>query len=130
MPRSSVLLTPRAVDAQAVAEAAGAVCAQLDAPELTLQPVDDGAALQVLAGAELLLTVTRPRVLPRLDESARLRPGADTAGVRVPTFWTDAYTPWTASGAIGVAILTEIARALGGVVDHDRSPKPTTAADG
>lgn len=130
MPRSSVLLTARAVDAQVVAEAAGAVRQRVDAAQLTLQPVDDGAALQVLVGTEVALTVTRPRVLPRLDEAARLRPGLDTASIAVPAFWTDAWTPWTAAGMLGVVILDEIASALDGAVDHDRTPGASAASDG
>ena len=125
MPRSSVLITARVVDAQAVAEAAGAVRARLGwGQELTLLPLDDGAALQVLADTELLVTVTRPRVLPQVDEIVRLRPDVDTAGIAVPAFWTDAFAPWGAAGDIGLAIIDEIAVSLGGIADHDPAPPP------
>ncbi|WP_404442050.1 hypothetical protein LG315_06750 [Microbacterium marinum] len=123
MPRSSVLITARVVDAQAVAEAAGAVRARLGwGHELTLLPVDDGAALQILAGTELVLTVTRPRVMPRIDEIVRLRPDVDTTGIAVPAFWTDAFTPWGPAGDIGRAIIDEIAAAQDGIADHDPAP--------
>lgn len=125
MPRSSVLITARIVDAQAVAEAAGAVRARLGwERELTLLPLDDGAALQVLADTELLVTITRPRVLPQIDEIVRLRPDVDTTGIAVPAFWTDAFTPWGAAGDIGLAMIDEIAAAHGGVADHDPVPPP------
>lgn len=134
MPRSSSLITPHPVDAQAVAEAAGEVWRQLAAQradeahavrtpppeEFELRQVDGGAALQVLAGAELLLTVLPPRLLPRHDEVRRLRPGLDVSALPLPSFWSEVYTPWEPSGALGVAIVQTLAARVGGVVAHDQ----------
>ena len=36
-----------------------------------------------------------------------------------PAFWTDAYTPWTPGGLIGIAVLDTLAESLGARIDHD-----------
>lgn len=117
MPRSSVLLTPEPIDGDAIARAAGSVWAagvdlDADADAFTLQPVDGGAALQVLAAGAPVLTVLRPRMLPSPDEIARLLPEAPHPLPAV-SWWTEAYTPWTDEGRIGVAILDAAATAGG-----------------
>lgn len=118
MPRSSVVLGSVPVDADTIARAAGAVWvkADPDAGDLELVPVDGGAVLQVRAGGRAVLSVLRPRLLPTLDEIDRLLPGIDApAGT---AWWTDAYTPWSPEGAIGVAILDAAAEASGALVVH------------
>ena len=119
MPRSSVVLRTAPVDAEAVGLAAGVVWhanAEATASPFELRPLDDGAVLQVLAGERVVLSVLRPRMLPRLDEVARLLPGVEAPGAT--QWWSDAYTPWRPEGAIGVAILDALAAASGGVVVH------------
>jgi hypothetical protein len=117
MPRSSVLLSSTPLDAAAISAAASAVWQSLDDPAaepFALRVLDEGAALQVLAGQTVLVSVLRPRVLPALDEVARLVPG-----VRAPegaSWWTEAYTPWRPEGAVGVAILDAAAAASAGAV--------------
>lgn len=118
MPRSSVVLSPSALGADEIDAAARRVweLAGATAP-LNLREVDDGAALQVRGGETVVLTVLRPRLLPTLDEVARLLPGvADLpSGTR---FWSDAYTSWEPEGAIGVAILDAVVSASGARVVH------------
>ncbi|MET0735623.1 MAG: hypothetical protein ABWY55_08270 [Microbacterium sp.] len=119
MPRSSVLLTPAPVGGDAVAAAAGAVWQRLGdpAPEpFELRVLDDGAVLQVLGDGVAVLSVLRPRLLPTLDEVARLLPGAHAP--EATAWWTDAYTPWRPEGAIGVAILDAAAEASMGLAVH------------
>ncbi|GAA3638943.1 hypothetical protein GCM10022200_22900 [Microbacterium awajiense] len=117
MPRSSVLLTPGPVDGDAIARAAGEVWAagdglDPDADAFTLQTVDGGAALQVLAAGVPVLTVLRPRMLPTVEEVFRLLPEARDPLPPV-SWWTEAYTPWTDEGRIGVAILDAASGARG-----------------
>lgn len=122
MPRSSALFTPRPVsgdDVVAAARAVWAPAADQGGAALALRSFDDGAVLQVCAGDEVLLSVLRPRVLPRIDEVARLWPGADVSGLPSPAFWTEAYTPWDAGGRVGIAVLDALIAAIGGVAVHD-----------
>jgi len=121
MPRSSALFTPRPVSGDDVVAAARAVWARADAgaEPLALRSFDDGAVLQVSAGDDVLVSVLRPRVLPRLDEVSRLWPGADVHGLPTPAFWTEAYTPWDAAGRVGVAVLDALVAAMGGTALHD-----------
>ena len=129
MPRSSVALTADPLSGDAVVAAAGRVWnakAGADAEPLEARVLDEGAVLQLVAGGEVVLSVLRPRLLPRLDEVERLLPGAEApAGTQ---WWTEAYTPWRAEGAIGVAILDAAAAASRGIAVHQglaptRSPR-------
>src|SRR5688500_8828937 len=104
MPRSSVLLTPEPIGADAIARAAGEVWAgghdlDPDADAFTLRALDDGAVLQVLAHDTVVLSVLRPRMLPTLDEVARLLPDAPRELPAV-SWWADAYTPWAPGGEL------------------------------
>lgn len=119
MPRSSVLLSPVPVDAEAVARAAGTVwraAATPTASPFELRPLDEGAVLQVLADDVVVLSVLRPRMLPRLNEVGRLLPGVEAP--ESTSWWSEAYTPWRPEGAIGVAILDAVAAASGAVIVH------------
>lgn len=119
MPRSSVALTREPLSGDAVVAAAGRVWSEklgLEAQPLEARVLDDGAVLQVVAGDEVVLSVLRPRLLPRLDEVERLLPGV--AAPEGTQWWTDAYTPWQPQGAVGVAILEAAAEASGGTVVH------------
>lgn len=119
MPRSSVALTVEPLSGDAVVAAAGRVWtanAGADAEPIEARVLDEGAVLQLVAGGEVVLSVLRPRLLPRLDEVERLLPGTDApAGTQ---WWTDAYTPWRAEGAIGVAILDAAVEASRGIAVH------------
>lgn len=119
MPRSSVALTTEPLSGDAVVAAASRVWAErLDCEEQPLEArvLDDGAVLQLVAGDAVVLSVLRPRLLPSLGEVGRLLPGTEAPeGAR---WWTDAYMPWHAEGAVGVAILDAAAEASGGIVVH------------
>ncbi len=130
MPRSSVLLSPTPLDATAISAAASAVRQSLDDPaaeSFALRVLDEGAALQVLAGETVLVSVLRPRLLPTLDEVARLLPGVEAP--EGTSWWTDAYTPWAPEGAVGVAILDAAAAASGAVAVHQGLARARRAAD-
>jgi hypothetical protein len=94
MPRSSVLLTSSPVSGDVVAAAVQAVAAELPvgSPPLELRVLDEGAVLQVLIGETAVCSVLRPRMLPTLDEVARLLPGVTPPPGAA--WWADAYTPW------------------------------------
>ncbi|QIG39218.1 hypothetical protein G5T42_06735 [Microbacterium sp. 4R-513] len=119
MPRSSVALTSEPLSGDAVVSAAGRLwtaTAGADAEPLEVRVLDEGAVLQLVAGGEVVLSVLRPRMLPRLDEVERLLPDAEAP--EGTQWWTDAYTPWQAEGTIGVAILDAAAEASRGIVVH------------
>ena len=119
MPRSSVALTPTPLSGDSVVTAAEAVRAQklgADVEAFEVRVLDEGAVLQIVAGDDVVLSVLRPRLLPRLDEVERLLPG--TVAPEATRWWTDAYTPWQPHGVIGVAILEAAAQAAGGIVVH------------
>ena len=134
MPRSSVLLSPTPLDAAALTAAAGAVWESLNDPgaePFELRVLDEGAVLQVLASQTVVLSVLRPRLLPRPAEVARLLPGIEAPeGTR---WWTDAYTPWRPEGAVGVVILNAAAAASDAVAVHQglsRNRSGTAETDG
>lgn len=119
MPRSSVALTTEPLSGDAVVAAAGRVWTETPGGEgepLQARVLDDGAVLEFVAGDAVVLSVLRPRLLPRLDEVQRLLPGTEAPAAA--QWWTDAYTPWQAEGAVGVAILDAAAEASGGIVVH------------
>ena len=119
MPRSSVALTPEPLTGDAVVATAGRVWAEKlgsDASPPEARVLDQGAVLQIVSGDEVVLSVLRPRLLPRLDEVERLLPG--TVAPEGTQWWTDAYTPWRPEGAVGVAILDAAVAASGGAVVH------------
>jgi hypothetical protein len=119
MPRSSVVLSREPVDAAAVARAAGEVrqrFADPGAADFEVRPLDDGAALQVVAEGVVVLTVLRPRGIPAPAEQARVLPGEPAPDGAA--WWAEAYTPWTPEGVIGVEILETIAGATAGRVVH------------
>src|SRR6187431_2806304 len=94
MPRSSVALTPTPLSGDAVMTAAEAVRSQklgADVEAFEARVLDEGAVLQIVAGDDVVLSVLRPRLLPRLDEVERLLPG--TLAPEATQWWTDAYTP-------------------------------------
>jgi hypothetical protein len=128
MPRSSVALTTEPLSADAVVAAAGRVWTDRlghTTEPLEARVLDDGAVLQLVAGEAVVLSVLRPRLLPRLDEVERLLPGTEApAGTR---WWTDAYTPWQAEAAVGIAILDAAAEASGGIVVHQGLTPDRTA---
>jgi len=122
MPRSSALFTPRPVSGDDLVAAARAVWDATGDPDrgpLEWRSFDDGAVLQVTAGDDVLVSILRPRVLPRFDEVARLWPSADVSGLPTPGFWTEAVTPWSAAGRVGVAVLDAVVAAVGGTAVHD-----------
>lgn len=122
MPRSSALFTPRPVSGDDLVAAAHAVWSSSgdpDAGPLTWRSFDDGAVLQATAGDDVLVSILRPRVLPRFDEVTRLWPSADLSALPTPSFWTEAVTPWSAGGRVGVVILDALVTALDGIVVHD-----------
>lgn len=126
MPRSSVVLSHDPLDHAAIASAAAAVREHAfpdaaDAPPIELRTMDDGAVLQALVDGVVVLSVLRPRILPRLDEVARLLPGVDAPAAT--RWWTEAYTPWRPEGAIGVAILDAAAEASGALVVQPGQPR-------
>ena len=129
MPRSSVLVSPTPIDGDAVTRAAGAVWSRAEgldpeADAFVVRPVDGGAALQVLAAGTPVLTVLRPRLLPTGDEVVRLLPALGEP-VAPDWWWTDAYTPWSPGGEVGVAILNALAEASGAhVLHHGLAPAP------
>lgn len=124
MPRSSVALTTEPLSGDAVVAAAGRVWTERLGGEhepLEARVLDEGAVLQLVAGDAVVLSVLRPRLLPSLGEVGRLLPA--TEAPEGAQWWTDAYTPWHAEGAVGVAILDAAAEASGGIVVHqDRAP--------
>jgi hypothetical protein len=101
--------------AQAVWSSSG----DADAGPLTWRSFDDGAVLQASAGDDVLVSILRPRVLPRLDEVARLWPDAEVGDLPTPAFWTEAVTPWSAAGRVGVAMLDAVVATVGGTAVHD-----------
>lgn len=119
MPRSSVILSGAPVDAAVVARAAEEVWRDLadpDTPAFELRPLDDGAALQVVATDIPVMTVLRPRLLPAADELSRVLPGEvapDDA-----KWWGETYTPWEPAGRIGLAVVDVIATLVGGRAVH------------
>ncbi|TDN91321.1 hypothetical protein [Microbacterium sp. BK668] len=119
MPRSSVALTAEPLSGDAVVAAAGRVWTAKAGPgaePLEARVLDEGAVLQIVAGGEVVLSVLRPRLLPRLDEVERLLPG--TKAPEGTQWWTDAYTPWRPEGAVGVAVLDAAAEASRGIAVH------------
>lgn len=119
MPRTSVALTIEPLSGDAVVAAAGSVWSgrlgRASEP-LETRVLDDGAVLQLVAGDAVVMSVLRPRLLPTLDEVGRLLPGTEApAGAR---WWTEAYTPWQAEGAVGMSILDAAAEASGGIAVH------------
>ncbi|TQK18359.1 hypothetical protein FBY40_0846 [Microbacterium sp. SLBN-154] len=115
MPRSSVVLTPEPVDAAAIGRAAASVHDRVtggDGAPFKLRPLDDGAVLQVVVDDVVVLSVLRPRLAPEDRERERVLPGVTAP--EITRWWTEAYTPWHAGGALGVAILD----ALDGVAIH------------
>jgi len=130
MPRSSVALTPEPLTGDLVVAAAEVVRAHKLGGEIeTLEArvLDDGAVLQIVAGDAVVLSVLRPRLLPRLDEVERLLPGVEAPeGTR---WWTDVYTPWQPEGAIGVAILDTAVEASGGLVVYQALTRERRTGD-
>jgi hypothetical protein len=127
MPRNSVVLAPRPIDARTLAVGASKAWAQLltsspDLAEFELLPIDEGAALQVRLDGVVLLTVLRGRLLPKPDEVARLLPQVEIGAVPDGSWWTDAYTPWSDEGLLGAAILELVAAEMGGSVEHSQRP--------
>lgn len=121
MPRSSVILSPEPIGHAAVAAAAADVRERAfgdasDAAAVALRTMDSDAVLQVVVDGLVVLSLLRPRPLPRLDEVARLLPGVEAPAST--NWWADAYTPWRPEGAIGVAILDAAAAASGALVVH------------
>lgn len=135
MPRSSVVLSSEPLGHAVIASAASEVRARAlgdaaiapDVP-VELRTVDDGAVLQVLVDGVVMLSLLRPRLLPRLDEVSRLLPLADPpVGTR---WWADAYTPWQPEGAIGTEILDAAASASGSLVVHQGLASRADGPDG
>ncbi len=119
MPRTTVLLTPEPPRGDAILRVAEGVRSERlggDAEPLEALMLDDGAALQVVAGGETLVTVLPARLLPQLDEVGRLLPGAAPPGGT--RWWTDAYAPHRPDDALGAAILEAVAAASGGIAFH------------
>lgn len=117
MPRSSIVLTPAPLDADAIARAVAAVRERAGtAEEFALRALDDGAALQVLVGDTVVLSVLRPRLIPAPGELTRVLPGV-TAPAHAQ-WWAEAYTPWHPGGAAGLAVLDAAAAASGGLAVH------------
>ena len=82
MPRSSVALTPEPLSGDSVVAAAEAcVDEKLGARSRPSRRAcsTTGAVLQIVAGDDVVLSVLRPRLLPRLDEVERLLPGVTAA---------------------------------------------------
>lgn len=131
MPRSSILVTSTAVDAAAVAVAAGQIRDVLvkDNPnleEFELLAVDEGAAVQVRgSNGELMATVTLPRLLLKDHEVSRLLT-AQFGALPAGSVWTEAFTPWSVAGAVGMLIVQRIAENLHGEAVHssDRAGDP------
>ncbi|MBD3942215.1 hypothetical protein IF188_10960 [Microbacterium sp. NEAU-LLC] len=122
MPRSSIVLSPEPIDRDAVAAAlrTPVFAPAHDAGEFELRTMDDDAVLQVLVQHVVVLSLLRPRLLPGLDEVARLLPGVDAP--TATRWWAEAYTPWRPEGAIGMAILDAAAAASSALVVHQGIP--------
>ena len=130
MPRSSIALTPEPLTGNLVVAAAEVVRAHKLGGEVETfeaRVLDDGAVLQIIVGDAVVLSVLRPRLLPRLDEVERLLPGVEAPeGTR---WWTDVYTPWQPEGAIGVAILDTAVEASGGLVVYQSLTRERRTGD-
>jgi hypothetical protein len=112
-----VVLTPAPLDADAIARAVAAVRERAGTGEqFALRALDDGAALQVLVGDTVVLSVLRPRLIPAPGELTRVLPGVTAP--EGAQWWAEAYTPWHPGGAEGLAVLDAAAAASGGVAVH------------
>ncbi len=126
MPRRSVLLTSSPVDAVVVARAARRVWETLGAQnpqmgQFQLLSLDEGAALQVRSeSGQVMVTVFRPKLLLDSAETSRLLVGIDPQQIPSGTCWTEALTPWTEAGLIGVAVVQSAVDELGGQAVHSR----------
>lgn len=131
MPRSSVLLTRDPVDAEAVGRAAASVRDRLVGPsdpsDVVLRPLDGGAVLQVLVDDVVVLSVLRPRLVPEPAEFGRLLPGVTAPAAA--RWWTEAYTPWHAGGALGIAVLDVLAAGGGTAAHGSRAVSPSAHRD-
>ena len=108
MPRELYLATPAPVSIEALVAAAAVVDDQLG-----MRALYGGAALQLVDGADVaVLTVENSRLLQHAVDAAHLTAGLDLDAGDV--WWTEAVTPWTAEGELGVEVAAGIARVLGG----------------
>ncbi|GAA4265433.1 hypothetical protein [Frondihabitans peucedani] len=105
MPREITILSSTAHDLYAVAHAAEGI-----EGAASVREIDEGAAVQVLSedGVDLL-TVYAPRRIGTVGEVRRLLPNAPE--LALPTWWTDAYAPWSEEGEAGVSIALRLALA-------------------
>jgi hypothetical protein len=108
MPRELYLLTPIPVSIESLVVAAAPVDDQL-----RVRALFGGAALQLVDGADVaVLTIENSRLLQDPHDLRYLTSGLDLAGDEV--WWTEAVTPWTADGEVGVEVVAGIARVLSG----------------
>jgi hypothetical protein len=111
MPREVYLVTPEAVTFDAVVRAA----AEVD-DSLLLRGLYDGAVLQLVgADDQAVLTCESSRLLADPADVRRVTRGLDPPGA-TDLWWTEAFVPWGAAGDPGVAVITGVARRLGGQV--------------
>jgi hypothetical protein len=123
MPREIVLITPAPVTRGDWAEAAAAVgrAADLSCPWLGsarggpfVAKEEPGAVTISAPGSGTVLTAMRSARAEVTDEVARLVPEAADLVDQV-VWWTEAWAPWGAAGAAGVAMSQALASSLGGV---------------
>lgn len=118
MPRSSIVLSVDPVDAEAITNAVEAVLtpAELESVSVELRPLDDGAVLQVVLDGTVVLSLLRPRPAPAPAELQRILPG--TTAPAHARWWSEAYTPWTPEGRVGLALLDAVVAEGKGLSKH------------
>ena len=111
MPREIYLVTPQAVDFEAVVRAA----AEVD-ESLLLRGLYGGAALQLVGSDDqAVLTCDSSRLLADVADARRVTRGMELPDAR-DVWWTEAFVPWGAAGDAGVAVMVGVVRRLGGQV--------------
>jgi hypothetical protein len=107
MPRELYLVTPSPVSIESLVTAAAVVDDQLG-----VRALYGGAALQLVDGADAVLTIENSRLLQDPLDAGYL-----TAGLVLGTdevWWTEAVTPWGSAGEPGMQIAAGIAQVLSG----------------
>jgi hypothetical protein len=112
MPREFRMLTPTAIDIEAIARAAATVD-----DTLGVRATAHGQVVQLVAADdETILSVAASRRVDVVDDIARISPSL--AGGAAGTWWSEAFAPWTAGGERGGLIVAELVRSSGGTLER------------
>lgn len=113
MPREFRMLTPAAVELDAIARAA----ALID-PSLGVRATAHGQVIQLVAADdETILSIAASRRIDAPDDVARIAPSL-AGRATVGAWWSEAFAPWTVGGAQGARIVEELVRSSGGTVER------------